>query len=53
MTTQIRTVRVDEDLWSEALAITEARDETVSNIVRAALRRYVQRHRGEVEGETR
>ncbi len=37
----IRTIRVPVDLWEQALAEAEASDESVSDVVRAALRRYV------------
>lgn len=42
--TTIRSVRVADDLWSLALAIAEERGENLSEIIRAALERYVKRH---------
>jgi predicted transcriptional regulator len=39
-----RVVRVPDDLWHAAQAIAKARGETLSDIIRDALRRYVKRH---------
>lgn len=39
-----RLVRVDDDLWQDAQRVAAQRDENVSEVVRAALRRYVKRH---------
>lgn len=40
----IRTVRVAEDLWQRARAVAKARDESLSDVIRAALERYVKRY---------
>jgi len=42
--TPLRAVRVADDLWSEAQRIARSRGESVSDIMRAALVRYVKRH---------
>ena len=42
MTTTRRTVRVDDDLWTAALAIAAKRGEKLSSLIRDALRGYVQ-----------
>ncbi len=42
--TTLRNVRVADDLWCRALAVAKARDETLSQVIRAALERYVRRH---------
>jgi hypothetical protein len=34
-------VRIDDELWAEALAIATERDETLSQVIRRALRDYV------------
>lgn len=39
--TPIRGVRIPDDLWQEALRIAHDRGETVSEVVRRALERYV------------
>jgi len=41
--TTLRNIRVDDDLWSAAMAKAEDRDETLSEAIRAFLRRYVAR----------
>lgn len=38
--TKTRSVRVPEDLWQAALAQAKARDETVTDVILRALRRY-------------
>jgi len=38
-----RAIRIPDDLWAEALAKAAERGETVSDVVRAALARYVRR----------
>jgi hypothetical protein len=38
-----RNIRVD-DLWDRALAVAHRRGETLSQVIRAALVRYVKRH---------
>jgi predicted transcriptional regulator len=42
--TPLRAIRVPDDLWTAAAEIAEERDENLSEIVRAALTRYVKRH---------
>jgi hypothetical protein len=42
--TALRNVRVAEPLWSTALAIARGRGETLSDVIRAALERYVKRY---------
>lgn len=44
MPTNLRNIRVEADLWERAKAVAEARGESLSDVLRAALRRYVQRH---------
>lgn len=39
-----RTVRVDDDLWAAVTTVADARGESVSDVVRRALRRYVNRY---------
>lgn len=39
-----RAVRVDDELWNAALAKAEARNENLSDIIRAALRAYIERN---------
>jgi hypothetical protein len=38
-----RTIRVSDDLWLTAVAVAEARGESLSEVLREALRRYVGR----------
>jgi predicted transcriptional regulator len=40
----LRNVRIPDDLWDRALAVARARGETLSQVIRAALERYVKRH---------
>ena len=40
----LRAVRVPEALWRRAQAVARERDESVSEVIRAALERYVKRH---------
>jgi predicted transcriptional regulator len=40
----LRTVRVPDDVWRRALAVARSRDESLSQVIRRALERYVQRH---------
>lgn len=47
--TTLRNVRVAEPLWDAARAIAEQRGENLSDVIRAALVRYVKRHGGKVE----
>lgn len=42
--TTLRNVRVAEDLWRRARAVAEQRDETLSDVIRAALERYVRQY---------
>lgn len=44
MATPIRTIRVADPLWDAASEIAGDREENVSELVRAALARYVRRH---------
>ncbi len=39
-----KSVRVPDDLWHRALAAARSRDESLSQVIRAALERYVRRH---------
>lgn len=39
-----RAIRIEDQLWSKALTVAKARDETVSAILREALERYVESH---------
>jgi hypothetical protein len=39
-----RNLRVPDDLWDRALAVAHRRGETLSQVIRAALVRYVKRH---------
>ena len=41
---KIRTVRVPDELWDEAQEIAAERGESLSEVIRAALERYVKRH---------
>lgn len=41
--TPLRSIRVEEALWAAALAKAAERGETVSDVVRRALQRYVNR----------
>lgn len=43
--TPSRNVRVDDELWNEALRIAAERGETVAEVIRAALRRYVKKNK--------
>jgi len=43
--TPSRNVRVDDELWNEALRISSERGETVADVIRAALTRYVKKNR--------
>ena len=42
--TTLRNVRVADPLWQAAQAAAESRDENLSDVIRAALERYVKRH---------
>lgn len=39
----MRSLRVPEKLWDEAKALADERDENISDVIRAALERYVKR----------
>jgi hypothetical protein len=43
----VRTIRRPDQLWHAALAVAAARKESVPDVVRRALGRYVARHRKE------
>jgi predicted transcriptional regulator len=40
----LRTFRAPDDLWQRARAVAAVRDESLSDVIRAALERYVRRH---------
>lgn len=40
----IRAVRVPDDLWEQAKRVAADRDETVAEVIRRALERYVASH---------
>lgn len=42
--TTLRNVRIADPLWDRAKEIAERRGESVSDVLRAALERYVKRH---------
>jgi predicted transcriptional regulator len=42
--TTLRNVRVADDLWRRARAVAERRGESLSEVIRSALVRYVKRH---------
>lgn len=41
MPTPLRSIRIDDDLWTAALRAAQAADTTVSDVVRDALREYL------------
>lgn len=47
--TPVRAMRIPDDEWQAALAATEARGETVTAVVRDALRKYVRKHQKEAQ----
>jgi hypothetical protein len=47
--TTLRNVRVDDDLWLPALELATQRGETLSDVIRRALREYI----GDVTRHTR
>lgn len=49
--TPIRNIRVDTELWTAARGVAAARGETLSEVIRAALRRYVTRHHRQAQGD--
>lgn len=42
--TPTRTVRVSDELWHAALRVARDRNETVADVIRRALERYVSAH---------
>lgn len=42
--TPLRNVRIADPLWLAARAVAESRGENLSDVIRAALERYVKRH---------
>lgn len=42
--TPIRTVRIPDNLWEEAQAAASQRGENLSDVIREALRQYVNNH---------
>lgn len=42
--TTLRNIRIDDDLWRAARQVAQDRGETLSEVIRAALRRYIARH---------
>lgn len=42
--TRLRNVRVEDDLWQRAKDAADKRNESLSEVIRAALERYVKRH---------
>jgi len=40
----LRSFRIPDDEWRAALDVARSRDEALSQVIRAALRRYVTRH---------
>lgn len=49
--TRLRPVRIDDELWSDALTVAAARNESVSEEIRRALKRYVRRNQALLEPE--
>lgn len=41
--TKVRSIRIPDELWEAATAKAESRGETVSEVIRRALERYVKR----------
>lgn len=46
--TKLRNIRVDDDLWTEAMRIAGERRETLSAVLKRALVEYVEQHGGNV-----
>lgn len=42
--TPLRAIRVPDDEWREAMSVAKSRGESLTSVIRAALRRYVMRH---------
>lgn len=42
--TKLRNIRVADPLWLRAKAVADERGESLSDVLRAALERYVKRH---------
>lgn len=49
--TPARAVRVEDGLWQAAQHVAAGRGETVSDVIRRALQRYIQRSRKDGNGE--
>lgn len=43
--TPLRNIRIPDDLWTAAKAVAGQRGETLTDVIQAALRRYVAEHR--------
>lgn len=42
--TPLRNVRISDPLWASARTVAQSRGESLSDVIRAALERYVKRH---------
>lgn len=42
--TPVRPVRISDDLWARAQEVAREREESVSEVIRSGLERYVRRH---------
>jgi len=49
--TRLRTTQIDDDLWADATAIAKIRGDTLSAVMRDAVKRYVARHRDQLPKE--
>lgn len=47
--TKVRTVRVDENLWTLAALVAKRRRETVSQVIKSALVAYTEKHATDAE----
>jgi predicted transcriptional regulator len=47
-----KNIRIADDLWDRALAVAHRRGETLSQVIRAALVRYVKRHETQANAPT-
>lgn len=47
--TRLRTTQIDDELWADATAIAKIRGESMSAVMREAVKRYVARHRNLLE----
>lgn len=43
--TTLRNVRIADELWQAARVVAASRDENLSDVIRAALKEYVARHK--------